>query len=248
MFSTVKVEITPNRYDSLFKSFSQSIALESLAPTRQVANLAVSTSAGHVPIVRTTTSYKHAIQPFPPAFLALRTAISEAIATQTGHDTSHNNAMVELYNPEYSKMGFHTDQAQDLAEESYICIFSCYEGGTLEVNEPPRILVVKDKRTETIKEIPMRHGECIVFSTATNAAHVHKIVGGGCRRRWLGVTMRMSKTFVERRGNELYFVESGKLLRHATAEDVVEMRRCKGRENREEDYLWPDMDFTISSH
>ena len=156
--------------------------------------------------------------------------------------------MVELYDSSYTKMGFHTDQAQDLALDSYICIFSCYEGNTCESDEPPRMLVVKNKQTGLVTEYPMRNHECIVFSTITNAAHVHKIVGGGCRRRWLGVTFRTSKTFVERREDELFFVGSGRLLRRATEEDAMEMRKCKGRENKEADFLWPDMNFTIGEH
>jgi len=248
MFSTVKVDSTPDLNGTLFTSLLQSLTLERLAPTRQAANLALPDSLGHLPIVRTTTPYTHIVQPFPPSFLALRTSVTDAISAGTGHGTPFNNAMVELYDSSYTKMGFHTDQAQDLADESYICIFSCYEGGTLESAEPPRMLVVKNKRTEVITEYPMRNHECIVFSTTTNAAHVHKIVGGGCRRRWLGVTFRTSKTFVERREDGLFFVGSGKLLRRATEEDAVEMRKCKGRENKEDDFIWPDMGFTISEH
>lgn len=156
--------------------------------------------------------------------------------------------MVEIYDSGYKTMSFHTDQTQDLAQDSYICIFSCYEGGTLESDEAPRMLVVKNKETELVTEYPMRNHECIVFSTATNATHVHRIVVGGCRRRWLGVTFRTSKTFVERREDGLFLVGSGKLLRRANEEDAVEMRKCKGRENKEDDFVWPDMDFTISEH
>jgi len=248
MFSIVTLDNTLDSDGALVTSLVQSITLERLASNRQAANLVLPTSSGHLPIVRTTTSYTHAVQLFPLTFLTLRTSITDAILAQTGQRVHFNNAMIELYDPSYTKMGFHTDQAQDLAEDSYICIFSCYEGDGLGVGESPRILVVKNKQTETLTEIPMRHHECIVFSTATNAAHVHKIVGGGCRRRWLGVTFRTSKTFVERREDELFFVGSGKMLRRATEEDAKEMRKCKGEENKEEDFVWPDMDFTISEH
>lgn len=255
MFSTYTIDTAID-----FATLTSSLTFEQVAATRQVANAALINSAGHIPIVRTTTAYKHQVQPMPPAFLALRDAIIKAIMTTTGRscaEVEFNNAMVELYDPAYTKMGFHTDQAQDLAEGSTIAIFSCYE--TSPPNDkhmktsPPRLLIVNDKRSDSEKDVtefPMHDSSCITFSTATNALHKHKIVGGGCTRRWLGLTFRTSKTYVERRGEELelYFVGSGRLLRKATEEEKVEIRRCKGRENAEVEFEWPVMDVTMSEH
>lgn len=243
-----------------FDTLTQSIPFEQFPPTRQVANIAEFNSKGHIPIVRTTTTYKQQVQPMPPAFLALRDAITKAITTATGRCPEFNNAMAELYEPEYRKMGFHTDQAQDLAEDSLICISSCYESSSASSTpsngkavkpSPPRLLIVNDKRSgdeKNVTEIPMHDNSRIVFSTATKALHKHKIVGRGCTRRWLGITFRTSKTYVERREEKLYFVDSGRLLREAREEEAVEIRKCKGEENRETAFEWPEMDFTLSEH
>jgi hypothetical protein len=244
MFTTITINLEPST--NVFKDLSESITFEKTAKTRQVANLVQSDEHGHLPIVRTTTSYRNPVQSFSPAFLGLGDTIVSAINSKTGTIPEFNNAMVEVYEASYQKMGFHTDHAQDLTPDSYICIFSCYENNKDGGN--PRLLVVKEKQTGTEQVIEMRHGQCILFSTATNALHVHSIMGNGCKRRWLGVTFRLSKTFVERRGDELYFAGSDKLLRRATEEETLEMRKCKSMENSEIEYVWPEMDYTISEH
>ena len=113
-----------------------------------------------------------------------------------------NNSLIECYTSDYTKMGAHSDQALDLADDSFIAIYSCYENpGSLKT---PRTLLVRSKLFEEDNfEIPMTHGRVVIFSTDANRRFSHKIVlkGGATQKqgRWLGVTFRTSKTFVNYR-------------------------------------------------
>lgn len=73
--------------------------------------------------MRTTTIYRNLNQ----KFLDIHYNIIESIKKATNNNNlQFNNALIEIYNCDYNKMGFHTDQSLDLEQNSYICIFSCY--------------------------------------------------------------------------------------------------------------------------
>ena len=92
-------------------------------------------------------------------------------------------------------MGFHTDQALDLKDELFICLFSCY-------NDPDtkslRKLVVKNKSTNNSFDIKLEHNSVIIFSVKTNREYLHKIILDSSESKdlWIGATFRYSKTSI----------------------------------------------------
>jgi hypothetical protein len=182
-----------------------------------------------VPVIRSTTAYPCAPLPFATAHHALAAAIEEALPTVTQHP--FNNAMIELYTHEYRTMGFHTDQALDLAEGSTICLFSCYANPT---TKHTRTLVVRHKMSGAETRIPMNHNSVIAFDTHANRQHTHKIIlektpSNPADALWLGVTFRTSKTWVTQ-------AES---LRPANAEETKQFMIWKGQENKQVDWVYP---------
>jgi len=170
----------------------------------------------NVPIVRTTTEYPAG----PLAFSNLHLTIVEEIrkALHAPH-LEFNNAMIEMYNQQYRKMKFHSDQALDLVDGSLICVYSCYKNPA--TTKYKRILIVKHKQTNQVTRYSMDHNSIIVFSTKANQEHVHRIVletdpssrprprsqgqdqdddgadeVGGDNSEWIGITFRLSKTYI----------------------------------------------------
>jgi hypothetical protein len=154
-----------------------------------------------------------------------------------------NNALAELYDDTYAKMGAHSDQALDLHEGSFIAVFSCYEAPDL----PPRKLVVEPKESGGAEfEIPLVHNSAVVFSLGTNQKFKHRIVlETPAGNRWLGITFRTSKTFIQFRKGQAYL--EGAPLTLADDAQLKEFRKLKSRENKETDFEWPRLDYTISA-
>lgn len=167
----------------------------------------------------------------------------QAIDTATGETHGFNNAMAEVYDPEYTKMRFHTDCALDLEDASQICIFSCYE----DEHDVPRKLVIRDKVSREVQETSMDHSSIIVFDTGANSRHVHKIVSGGrARARWLGLTMRTSKTFVTRQPDETIVFHDGLRMLTATEDDRKRFFQMKKKENELTDFRYPHVQFSLA--
>ena len=153
---------------NVFTELSDATKFEDVCPGRVGAVIVQETTEGAVPIVRTTTQYMQPAQRFATIHYLLMETIRKT------PDIQFNNAMVEIYTPEYHKMGFHTDQTLDIEDNSYIAIFSCYENATVE--EDVRVLKVENKLTKACSEIRMEHNSVILFSTGENRLHRHKIV------------------------------------------------------------------------
>lgn len=224
-----------------FEKFSN-IQFENYIQGRKAAIL-VNPINNLIPIVRTTTIYNYPAQTFPSNYSELINEIKKQFQKQI----QFNNAMVELYTPEYRKMGFHSDQSLDLEDNSYICVFSSYK------NEPTthsdlRTLKVKNKISEKHFDIPMENNSAILFDTNTNKTHLHKIIleSTNSENEWLGVTLRLSKTFIEFRNNIPYI--GNKILRIASDIEKKEFYSYKQKENRSIDFIYPysDIDYTIS--
>lgn len=195
-------------------------------------------SEGRVPIVRTTTVYSCGPQTFSETLHALCEAISKAF-----FPLKFNNAMVELYDVTYRKMGFHTDQSQDLEAGSFICLFSCYEGNSSNASDF-RKLVVQNKASKACFELQLDQCSAILFSTEANFRHVHKIIldSPKAKSRWIGVTLRLSKTFVKDG-----VLPDGTLLRVADAEERKTIFHLKSQENATDgEFVYPSVSFTIS--
>jgi hypothetical protein len=194
-----------------------------------------------VPIVRTTTIYKEPAQ----KFLQIHYDIMNKIKEKCKMDVEFNNAMIEIYNPSYRKMGFHTDQALDLQDNSFICLFSCYEN---ESNNNWRKLKIKNKITGKNSEVLLENNSAVLFSTSTNKKHLHKIVleSNTAKNRWLGITFRLSKTFVKFIDGVPHIYPGDKILRVANLNERKEFYKCKGKENAIVEYVYPEIDYTIS--
>ncbi|WP_328601048.1 hypothetical protein [Actinomadura physcomitrii] len=196
-----------------------------------------------VPLVRTTTRYSSPTQRFRPVHERLAQRIRETAALPVGF----NNALIETYTSAYRTMSSHSDQALDLAGDSFIAVFSCYRRAGA---EPPRKLIFESKGTDDGKfEIPLAHNGIVVFSTDANRRLKHKIVLDPSARtaddQWLGVTYRTSKTLVRFRDDDP-FLPQGARLTLADEEQRREFYRLRRRENDETDFAYPPLTYTIS--
>ena len=246
-----------------------------------------------MPIMRTTAKYKQLAQ----WFRDVHNVLAEQIRTACGLGSDElNNALmhIETYTSEHAKMGFHSDQALELADNSTIAVFSCYEHPELTLTLPPRKLVIVMKAengagggqggqggqangqthtaaSTTTFEIPLPHNSAVVFSTATNRRFQHKIVpghdastsdGGGTppENRWLGVTLRTSKTYMRYQdtGSALSasvpaesaaqgpFFEDGSVLALANEEQTKGFYGLRREENNRTDFWYHPLSYTIS--
>jgi hypothetical protein len=226
-----------------FAELFASARFEEVGKGRLGAVLVRIDEAGTVPLVRTTTRYGLPAQRFRAVHERLAQQIQERAALPVGF----NNALIESYTNAYTTMGSHSDQATDLADGSFIAVFSCYEHP--EVN-PPRTLIVEPKGSDGDNvEIPMTHNSAVVFSVDTNRRLRHRIVlnrpARTAENRWLGVTFRTSKTFVRFRDGHPYFPDGARLT-SADEEQRREFYQLRRRENNESDFAYPPLTYTIS--
>ncbi|MEV7770036.1 alpha-ketoglutarate-dependent dioxygenase AlkB [Kitasatospora sp. NPDC086791] len=226
-----------------FAELSASVRLEDVGKGRRGAVLARVDEAGGVPLVRTTTRYGSPAQRFRAVHARLARRVHECAALPVGF----NNALIESYTNAYTTMGGHSDQALDLADESFIAVFSCYRHPEV---GPPRKLIFESKESggETF-EIPLAHNSVVAFSVDSNRRLRHKIVletpGRAADNQWLGVTFRTSKTFVRFRDGHAYLPQGARLT-PADDEQSREFYRLRRRENHETDFVYPSLTYTIS--
>lgn len=193
-----------------------------------------------IPIIRTTSKYNKPSQKFLP----IHYDIIQNIKKVTKNDKlEFNNALIEIYDSAYRTMKYHSDQALDMAEDSFICIFSCYDDPTY-----IRKLKIKNKTSGECCEISMNNNSIIIFSYEINYKHLHKIILDDPKadNKWLGITFRLSKTFIKFIDEKPYFSENGKLLRLANDDERKEFYKNRSKENIHIGYIYPDIDYTIS--
>ncbi|WP_231972555.1 alpha-ketoglutarate-dependent dioxygenase AlkB [Nocardiopsis alborubida] len=229
--------------ENLFAELSESALLEDLGKGRRGAVLTKADETDGVPLVRTTTRYGNPAQHFRTVHERLAKRIQERAAIPVGF----NNALMEIYTNAYRKMGSHSDQALDLADESFIAVFSCYRHPEA---SPPRKLVFEPKETGAESfEVPLAHNSVVAFSVETNRRIRHRIVLDAPAQRadnqWLGVTFRTSKTFVRFRGGQAYLPQ-GVRLTSADDEQRREFYQLRSRENKETDFVYPLLTHTVS--
>ncbi|MFB7619214.1 hypothetical protein [Kitasatospora sp. NPDC056181] len=228
---------------NLFAELSASARLEDVGKGRRGAVLSRTDEAGGVPLVRTTTRYDSPTQRFRAVHERLAQQVQERAALSVGF----NNALIESYTNAYSTMGSHSDQALDLADESFIAVFSCYQHPEA---IPPRKLIFESKGSGGEKfEIPLTHHGIVAFSVDSNRWLRHRIVLDTPARRadnqWLGVTFRTSKTFVRFRDGQAYLPQGARLM-SADDEQRHEFYRLRRRENKETDFVYPPLTYTVS--
>lgn len=227
-----------------FEELLGSVRFEDLGKGRRGTVLTRTDGAIGVPIVRTTTRYAALAQPFKP----VHERLAEQIQRRALLPVAFNNALIEIYTNDYTTMGSHSDQALDLADESHIAVFSCYEHP--EAANPPRKLLVESKEPggDNI-EIPLTHHGVVVFSVEANRRLKHKIVLTKSTRQpenqWLGVTFRTSKTFVRYR-NGCAFLQDDVRLTLADDEHRREFFGLRRRENDETNFTYPRIPYTVS--
>ncbi|KAI9008024.1 hypothetical protein BC832DRAFT_403485 [Gaertneriomyces semiglobifer] len=239
--------------DSAYEKLQHANLFEDFPVGRKGAILIQPSAAGgSIPIVRTTTCYKTPSQPFSAVHHDIIEQVSKVANVPSV--LYWNNAMVEIYTPEYTKMKFHSDAAIDLAPDSYIGIFSCYENAT----EPnPRMLIVKEKETGKTFSVTLDNNSVVLFSTSANQKYLHKIccVGTKTQSRWLGLTMRQSTTYIRNSSEGVAHLLAGtgadateKVLRFADEEERREFYKCKSLENATVGFVYPQIDYTLSMH
>jgi hypothetical protein len=245
---------------NLFEELLASVRFEDVGKGRQGAVLIKIDRACNIPIVRTTTRYSAPAQ----RFRSVHEQLAQQIQTSASLAVGFNNALIENYTNAYTTMGSHSDQALDLADESFIAIFSCYKHP--ELANPPRKLLVElkesggDSPKGTLRvggalplalriEVPLTHNSVVVFSINTNRRFKHKIVLDTSTQtpenQWLGITFRTSKTFVRFRGESAYFLDDT-LLTFANDEQRREFYHLRHRENNETNFTYPRITYTIS--
>ena len=229
--------------DDLFAELSAATRFEGVGKGRRGAVLAKIDEAGSVPLVRTTTRYGSPTQRFRPVHERLAQLIQDRAELSVGF----NNALVEIYTNAYTTMGGHSDQALDLADDSFIAVFSCYRHPGV---GPPRKLIFEPKESAGEKfEIPLAHNSIVAFSVDSNRRLRHKIVldapGKAADNQWLGVTFRTSKTLVQYREGRAY-LPHGVRLTSADDEQRREFYQLRRRENNETDFVYPQLTYTVS--
>ncbi|AJT69758.3 hypothetical protein T261_8162 [Streptomyces lydicus] len=229
--------------ENLFAELSASARLEDVGKGRKGAALTKIDEAGGVPLVRTTTRYSSPTQRFRATHERLAQQIQERAALPVGF----NNALIESYTNAYKTMGSHSDQALDLADESFIAVFSCYQHPDV---SPPRKLIFESKESGVDRfEIPLTHNSVVAFSVDSNRRLRHKIVLDTpvptADNQWLGVTFRTSKTFVRFRDGHPYLPQGARLT-SADDEQRREFYQLRRRENNETDFIYPLLTYTIS--
>lgn len=238
-----------------FAELSATVDFEDVGKGRKGNHLSDVSDAG-VPIVRTTTQYTRPAHRFSPAHHALSESIRKA-AEQEGRvhlpQSPFNNALIEIYEASYWKMGYHSDQALDLEADSWIALFSCYERPEDLSRDDLRKLKIKDKTTNDEAVISLENNSVVLFSSAANALFQHKIVldhppahqPPGADNRWLGITLRKSKTLIHFEGGVPLF-QNGNELKIANETQQKEFYQLRGQENRSLGFVYPEIGYTLS--
>jgi hypothetical protein len=229
----------PDLEHGSFEELLASARFEDVGKGRRGAVL-VRTDGDVVPIVRTTTSYRLPAQ----VFRAIHAQLADQIRRSVESSLDFNNGLIEHYTHAYATMGSHSDQALDLAEDSVIAVFSAYK----RPEDPSRQLCVEPKSAEGATfAIPLPHHHVVAFSVGANRHFKHKIVLRANARdnEWLGITFRTSKTHVRFVGEQPCF-QDGTRLTLASDEQLQEFLQLRRRENKETDFTYPRIDYTIS--
>lgn len=239
---------------NLFEKLAQSAEFEDVGKGRK-GNHLVDPGANGVPIVRTTTRYETATNTFADIHHRIIEEIKQELKHQQGMEetTLHfNNALIEIYDHSYTKMNYHSDQALDLAANSWIALFSCYEGVNID-EKTLRKLKIQSKITSEEFEFTLENNSVILFSLETNAKFRHKIVlepqtpprPNLAGNRWLGITFRESKTWIHFRDGRPYF-DNGELLALADEDQAKNFYQLRGQENNGIDFEYSAIAYTLS--
>ena len=158
-----------NCHENIFYQLKEQINFENITKGRIGANI-VNLQNNLIPIVRTTTKYLNPSQCFTNLHFELIEKIKNILNIS---QLQFNNALIEIYTNDYKTMKFHSDQALDLVNNSYICIYSCYSNS---LKHDLRKLIIKNKLSNEINEVNLFHNSIVIFSTIDNSNNLHKII------------------------------------------------------------------------
>jgi hypothetical protein len=244
-----------NLESNYFNELNESSQFTDICTGRKGAVLVeVCQDSSQIPLVRSTTKFNVAVQKFAPIHHILKQKINNKLLKNflDGQKIlDFNNALVEIYETNYKNMKFHSDQSLDLKENSLICIFSCYEN-----QNANRILEIKNKDSGKNIEIFLDHNSIVFFPLVTNSKNLHKIKLQtksitDKKDKWLGITFRLSKTFIKFECNESnilrpLLIDLNKELRIANKVEEREFYILRKRENIVDYFLYPKIEYTIS--
>ncbi|MDI9311300.1 MAG: hypothetical protein QM535_13905 [Limnohabitans sp.] len=239
--------------ENLYEVLSTSTHFETTGKGR-LGNHLVKMEAQTIPIVRTTTQFAIPAQTFLPIHNTIIDKLNDEIQHYDQFEATQlcfNNALIEVYDKTYTKMNFHSDQALDLASDSYIALFSCYENPAELSDKTMRKLIIKEKETDIENEIQLTHNSVILFSVQSNARFVHKIIADAnsanlkVANKWLGITFRKSKTHIHFKDNIPYF-SSGAVLVLANDDQKKEFFTLRSQENKAIEFTYPNLNYSIS--
>lgn len=236
----------------LFTELSGAADFEDVAKGRK-GNHLVDMQEGRAPLVRTTTKYNIPANCFSGMHRTIIQSIRNEANGIVPSPIDFNNALIEIYDHTYTKMKFHSDQSVDLAGDSFIALFSCYEQSDALPVSAIRKLKVKSKTSEEEFEFLLENNSVILFSLETNSRFQHKIVLEPVKgakpaepgNRWLGITFRQSKTYIQFKDGQPCFSD-GTILHLADEEQSKEFYRLRGMENESVDFIYPNISFTLS--
>lgn len=240
---------------NLFEELSSSVTFEDITKGR-VGNNLVNISNGTIPITRTTSIYNIPSHGFCDIHHQIIGSLNAAIKEHSIEKMQlldFNNALIEIYDCNYSKMNYHSDQSLDLESGSFIGLFSCYENPDKLIEKNIRKLKIKDKVSNEEFEIALTHNSVVLFSLETNEKFLHKIILESTLskkkhevdNKWLGITFRKSKTFIHFKDNLPYFA-NGDLLTLADENQKKEFYTLRGKENNNLNFVYPTLPYTLS--
>ena len=221
--------------------------LENLTKFENIANgrrgaILVDKIDDKIPIIRTTTIYKNPAQKFSQKHYDI---IKDIRISDIDQNLKFNNAMIEIYDNEYRNMKYHSDQSLDLEDNSYICLYTCYDKVRPEWT---RTLKIKEKNTGLLSEILLEQNSFVLFSKETNSKYLHKIVleNRNSDNKWLGLTFRLSKTFIKFILDIPYIYNTSKILTIANSDEKDEFLKHRRLENKHIDHIYPEINYTLS--
>ncbi|KFF07886.1 alpha-ketoglutarate-dependent dioxygenase AlkB [Flavobacterium hydatis] len=242
---------------NVFEELSNSVNFETITKGRIGNNLVNILDNQNIPIVRTTSIYNIPPHNFSNEHHQIIASLNIAIQNQSIENlqlVDFNNALIEIYDCNYSKMNYHSDQSLDLEAGSFIGLFSCYENPDKLIEKNIRKLKIKDKVNNEEFEISLTHNSIVLFSLATNEKFLHKIILESTLskkkfesdNKWLGITFRKSKTFVHFKDN-LPYLSDGELLTLADENQKKEFYTLRGQENNNLNFVYPILPYTLST-
>lgn len=240
----------------LFTKLLNSAAFENVAKGR-IGNHLVKAGDTGIPIVRTTTAYTIPANNFSALHDEIIACLNAEIRYNITDDLlplDFNNALIEIYDCNYTTMKYHSDQCLDLEADSYIGLYTCYEKPNELTEKNIRKLKLKDRITNEEFDISLTHNSVVLFSLTTNAKFLHKIVleavpnlkRNETDNKWLGITFRKSKTFIQFKNNLPHFPD-GELLELADDDQKKEFFKLRGQENSIMNFTYPKLSYTLSA-